>query len=164
MMNRVEQEKQDIDYIRQQLEGKLKTNERKCKELQRGENEREEIGRKNVELEETQHESRKLIRQKENQIEKYRTILKDQTVKKSTQVGDGEATRILKEELCKKQFMLRQANSKLNEAQNELREISRKFQFQKETMKRQIHEMEKIIQDNFDHTNGSNKLIESALV
>jgi len=35
--------------------------------------------------------------------------------------------------------MLRQSNSKLNEAQNELREITRKFEFEKSTMKKQIH-------------------------
>jgi hypothetical protein len=62
MMNRLEQEKQDIDYVREQFEIKLKHTERKCEEMQKITEDRELLSQKYVELEENQHESKKLLR------------------------------------------------------------------------------------------------------
>ena len=64
MMNQLEQEKQDIDYVREQLEIKLKHTERKCEEMQKITEDRELLSQKYVELEENQHESKKLLREK----------------------------------------------------------------------------------------------------
>jgi hypothetical protein len=41
--------------------------------------------------------------------------------------------------------------------------MSKRFEKEKEKMKRQISEMERIIQDNFDNSHGSNRLIDSTL-
>lgn len=45
MINKIEQEKHDIDYVREQLEIKLKHTERKCDEMNKIMEEKEELAK-----------------------------------------------------------------------------------------------------------------------
>jgi hypothetical protein len=76
-MGRVEEQRRDLDYVREQLELKLRHTERRCEELLRVQEEKESLSRKCIEFEETQQQSRKLLKEKENELEKCRKIAQE---------------------------------------------------------------------------------------
>lgn len=62
---------------------------------------------------------KKHLKEKEAEVDHYKTILAQESLKQGT--AETESVKALKEELCKKEFLARQLNSKLNEVQSELR-------------------------------------------
>lgn len=73
-IGKVEEQRNDLNYIREQLEIKLKHTERRCEDLQKLQEERDSISKKSIELEEANLHSRKLLKEKEQELEKYRRI------------------------------------------------------------------------------------------
>ena len=65
-----------------------------------------------MELQGINAQSNKILKEKQNQIQKFKKNVKDDSAYKDIQ--DNQTIKILKEQACKKEFMLRQANAKLN--------------------------------------------------